>query len=167
MDNKNTLITKFTDLLFDMNFDQRYYAYFEAQRGIETDLSPTEVRTITENALKEWGVEAKYDSKEKFFRFEEQVGEYKFVSTIAFSYFSKLELLFAVHTASESAGGALHWLARNIARQRTPNFEYSPRYPRIPFGNADGLNEAIQFSMALFGEFKQAIQNEDAVGDSE
>jgi len=161
MDTQNTLSSKLTKLLVEMKLDQRYYAHFEAHRDLKTNLSPTEVQEITAATLSGIGIEAKYDKKEKFFHFEEQHGEYKFVSTIAFSYFAKLELLFAVHTDSDSAGGALHWLARNVARQHTPDFEYAPRYPRIPFGNAEELEEAVHFSLKLFDDIKQAILEAD------
>lgn len=124
------------------------------------------MREITAATLTGHGIDAKYDTKEKFFRFEEQQGEHKFVSTIAFSYFAELELLFAIHTASDSAGGALHWLARKVARQHTPNFEYAPRYPRIPFGDAEELEDAVNFSLALFNDIKNAILNMDTEGSS-
>ena len=147
-------------LLTDINFDQRYYDYVDAHKNSEATLTQAQIKEQIKNALQNSGNAASYNQKEKFFRFEEQAGPYTLANTIALYYESGLELIILVQNDSDKFGGPLHGLARDVALKRDPKFSYSPRYPRIPFGNKEELTEAVDFSLELFNEIKQALLND-------
>ena len=143
--------------LLKVDFDQRYYQFFEDHKNVEEILDINAARVITGNALKAVTQTAKYDTKEKFFRFQEEVPPYTISYTIAFGHGTKIELICTIRSAEGKAGGTAHGIARKVARLRDPNFEYSPRYPRLPYGNEDELNEAIKFSLSLFNDIKHVV----------
>ncbi|HAG83791.1 MAG TPA: hypothetical protein DCL61_22245 [Cyanobacteria bacterium UBA12227] len=159
---QNKLSSKFYELLAGINFEKRYYEYYENCRGREKMAGYN--RQDCEAVLASTSLEFKYYKKENFFSHKQVYKKNEFILNVAFPY-STVELIFSVKAKDEVIGGPFSLLARQVAQLREPNFEYSPPYPKIRFSNLDELQEAVKFGISLFEDVKQVILSDNDWND--
>lgn len=151
---QNSLSSKITDLLSKIDFDKRYYEYYENCRSRRKMTSCS--REDFETALSSTSRGFKYYKKENFFSYKEMHQKGEFILNVAFPY-STVEFILSIKTKDGAIGGPFSKLAREVAQLREPSFEYSPPYPKIPFSNLDELLEVVKFGVLLFEDAKQVI----------
>jgi hypothetical protein len=153
---QTTHYSSLVDLLAKIDFDRRYYSFHEAHRDRARTPMKDAGREQFEAALKAAGVDATYHRKEQFFRHEE-VHEGRTVGLMVSFTHSRLELGVDMTTEQFEVGGLFHALALDIAQRRDPSFMPSPRHPRLPFSGATDLQEAVDYSVALFKDARDAM----------
>lgn len=157
MNEQKVLSTKLLEILNKINFSQKYYDYYAKNRAISNTqksiLSSEDFAAVLSSTFLDFS----YSKKEKFFHHKEIIKTWEFDLKISFSN-SYIELILSVeHELLGYAGGPFPKLAREAAQLSNPNFQYSPASPKIPFSNRDELQQAVNFSVSLFEEIKQAI----------
>jgi hypothetical protein len=159
IDYRQELEIKLLKLLQKINFDQKYYQYYQS-RSNSSEKSNLKL-DVFETVLMQTSLDFKYNKKEKFFGHKETVANHDVVFNIAFTS-SSVELILSIK-ADESCkvGGSFPALARKVARLNDPNFDYSPRFPKLPFSNLLELQDTVGFGISLFEEVKQKLLLED------
>src|SRR6185437_918518 len=154
MQDSNELSTKLVEVLRRIDFDERYYSFYEKIRNRTT---PSGLSKLDwEKAISETSLVFRYNSKERFFAAEKQFGPCTIVFNIGFRH-DEVELALGVRTPNGWAGGPFTVLANSIGLSRDPNFSPMPPYPTLPFSNAEQLREIIRFAMTLYGDAERAV----------
>jgi hypothetical protein len=97
---------------------------------------------------------------EDFFGHVEQQDSLRVGLNVSFSH-SQVELILVVAIDGVHVGAPMTLLARSVAEQRDPAFEYRPRAPRVRVTNHDELAGAVRFAMDLFEDARAAIVAHD------
>lgn len=148
--------TQLIEVLSGIEFDRRYYAYYDANSDRLRRNWVGVRRQDFEAALAAPSLDFKYFKKGSFFSHEQQHEHCTIGLNIAFSS-STVELILSVKTERGYAGGPFPVLAKEVGQSRDPNFSPTPPYPRLPFSNREELLEAVQYGIALFLDSKRAI----------
>jgi hypothetical protein len=136
------------------NLDERYYSFYEQIRNRTT---PSHLsRPDWAKALAETGLQFRYNSRERFFSTEKQVGSCTVTFNIAFRH-DEVELVLDVVTPQGRAGGPFTLLANSVGLSRDPNFSPTPPYPTLPFSNFEELREIIRFAISLYTDVERAL----------
>lgn len=136
------------DLLERIDFGRRYYAYCDAHAG--KTAAPQLTHADHQHVLDESGLAFKYDAKERFFGHRDRHGAVTLVLNAIIR--TDLELVLALKGPSETVGGTFHGLSYKLMRAEQPEFQHSPRYPRLPFHTRDELAAALTFGLTLYRE---------------
>jgi hypothetical protein len=153
---EESIATQLIEVLAAIEFDRRYYAYYDAHSDRSRRSWVGVRRQDFEAALATTSLDFKYVKKGNFFSHEQQHEHITLGLNIAFSS-SHVELILIVKTRQGYAGGPFPKLAREIGQLRDPNFAPSPASPKLPYSNREELLEAVQFGISLFLDSKRAI----------
>ncbi|MBO0858556.1 MAG: hypothetical protein J2P21_08845 [Chloracidobacterium sp.] len=153
---EENMATQLIEALVGIEFDRRYYAYYDANCDRMRRTWAGVRRQDFEAALATTSLDFKYVSKGSFFSHEQRQEHCAITLNIAFPV-STVEFILLVKTESGHAGKPYPVLANEAGQHRDPNFSHIPPYPRLPFSNRDELSEAVQFGISLFHESKRAI----------
>src|SRR5262245_14471198 len=160
MTNQESPSAKLIELLAGIDFDKRYYAYYEAHKDRENQSMTGATRETFEAALSPTQLNFKHSKKENFFSYEERHVHCTVGLNVAFPY-STVELILFVKTRNGYVGGPFPKLAREVGQLRDPNFAPSPPSPKLPFSSRSELEEAVRFGVSLFEDAKRAILTYD------
>jgi hypothetical protein len=148
------LSAKVVQLMAGVDFDKRYYAYFEACRHRPSESMLCKVDFSAAMGAAQWPF--RYSRSEDFFHYFEERDGIGTGLNVAFTH-GDMELILVVTVSGMHVGGTFHGLAHDIAERRDPNFAYNPPYPRIPLTNHDELADAVRFAVELFDDARTAI----------
>jgi hypothetical protein len=136
-------------LLSRIDFDKRYYAYYESVRHLDLRSEDSVVdNAILKKMLATSGLVFTFH-KHGFFRHVAKREHWEFGLTIDFKY-SSLEFIFYGTTPSGSVGGPYPGLAQEVAELRSPGFEFDPPYPKLPCLTEGELQSAVDFGIGMF-----------------
>src|SRR5262245_13817096 len=135
---EDSIATQLIDVLAGIEFDRRYYAYYDARRDRMRRSWVGVRRQDFEAALATTSLDFKYFKKGSFFSHEQRHKRCTIVLNIAFSS-SNVELILHVKTERGHAGDPFPGLANDVGQRRDPNFSHTPPYPRLPFSNREEL----------------------------
>lgn len=154
---KKVLSDKLIRLLSKVNFDSRYYEYYESckDRSSGIKMKPDVLAPLLETQ----GLDFEYNKKEKFYSHKEDHEQFTLVFNIALLQ-SSLEMLLYLNVGSETVGGPFPRLARQVAVLSRPDFKYAPASPKIPIESLDDASQAINFGVSLFEDARQSILSE-------
>ena len=147
---------KLLTLLAGIEFDRRYFHFYEAHTSAWGKDLAGHGRALFESALQPSGLRFTYHTKENFFHHEETQGVLRLTLNVSFSPFAA-DFVLAIKTPTEVIGGPYAGLAYDVALWRDSTFRYSPRAPRLPFANLDELAAAITLGITLFTEAKAKL----------
>jgi len=153
---ETSLGQKLLELLSEIDFGKRYFAYYElhkSREGADTSLLDRHL----ESALSQTGVDFVYNEREHFFRHKEDCNGAELSLGAALLYGSSLEFLMYLRSKDGVVGGPFPKLARDVCKLRDPSFDYNPRSPKLPVSDEDDLQEAVRFGIALFQEAKNSL----------
>jgi hypothetical protein len=153
---EESIDTQLIEALAGIDFDRRYYAYYDAHSDRMRRNWARFRRQDFEAALATTSLDFKYFTKGSFFSHEQRHEHCTIVLNIAFS-LSTVELILHVETERGHAGDPFPALANDVGQRRDPNFSHTPPYPRLPFSNREELLEAVQFGISLFLDSQRAI----------
>lgn len=136
------------DLSVVTNFPQQYYALVAKCGPLASE--PKSMFNFVDY-FEENGFSSAKNTRENFISLRESVNPDWGINA---SPSGKLEVIFV----SPIIGFTFHGLAYDGAVAKFPELVPSPRYPRIPLPNEDGLYELAQEVRRLYGELKWAIQ---------
>jgi hypothetical protein len=153
---EESIATQLIEALAGIEFDGRYYAYYDAHSDRMRRNWAGVRRPDFEAALATTSLDFKYVKKGNFFSHEQRHERCTITLNIAFSS-SNVELILLVKTERGHAGDPFPVLANEVGQRRDPNFSHTPPYPRLPFSNREELLEAVQFGVSLFLDSKRAI----------
>jgi hypothetical protein len=157
MADKEMLYAKLIKLLAGMDFDKRYYGFYEAQRGQGKKGMSTLRLEDFQTALAKTSLDFSYQAKEKFFSHTETFDHCAVGLNVAFPYSSAVEFILSVKTRQGDLGDPFSSLAHDVGEFRDPDFHSEPEFPNLPFSSKAELHEAVQFGVSLFQDAKHAI----------
>ena len=149
--------TKLIVLLHGIDFGRRYYAFCDEHKGKSPDRAIA--RADYEQALAATGLSFSFDAREKFFGHRETAGELKLTLNVLIGH-GDLELVLAIESPRGKTGGTFHGLAYQVQLLDQPEFQHSPKYPRIPFHSSQELQAAAQFAVGLYQQARALIIEE-------
>ncbi len=145
-------------LLASLKLDELYYSFYESHKHHED----AKERNITHSQLRQVFAELEFpvvfDKTEKFYLHRES-DENTIELCTALLHGSYIEFVLSVDVAEDHIGGPVPMLARRVAQLRDPNFEYSPRSPKLPASNLESLRETLAFGISLFKSIKATLQS--------
>ena len=154
---------KLLALLAAIEFDKRYFHFYETHKSAWGKDLPGHGRALFESVLQTSGLTFVYRAKENFFHHEERQRALMLTLNVSFSPFAA-DFILAIKTPTAVVGGPYAALAYNIGRWRDASFQYSPRAPRLPFSTMVELNEAISLGVTLFTETKSKLLTTEDFG---
>ncbi|MCA9953103.1 MAG: hypothetical protein KC434_00170 [Anaerolineales bacterium] len=160
MKDREELEEKLIDLLAEIDFDKRYYEFYQSM--VESEDSDTSLtRADFEATLVQTTLDFNYHKKENFFQHKQSHPNADMALHIAFPYRSMAEFILTVNTAAGPIGGPFPQLARQVGLRRDPDFSPSPRSPKLPFADEYELEKVIKFGIDLFEHAKTSILSYD------
>lgn len=144
-------------LLRGIDFGRRYYTFCDQHAGKSADKAIT--RADYERALTATGLTFRFDHREQFFGHRETVGELGLTFNVLIRH-GDLELVLAIDGANGRTGGTFHGLAHQVQLLDDPEFQHSPKYPRVPFHTHDELETAARFAIDLYRDVRALVTEE-------
>jgi hypothetical protein len=159
-DAKARLRNRLVELMGSIDLDKRYYSYYEAcqNRPDHSVLGQSDFA----DAMAATPRPFRYDRRENFFGHLEPHDNVRVGLNVRFAY-SEMELILVVVINGMHVGAPMTLLARSVAEQRDPAFEYRPRAPRVRVTSHDELADAVRFAMDLFEDARRVILGHDWV----
>lgn len=164
MQDTNRLFAELVSALRKIDFDKRYYAFYEKIRNHTTRSGLS--KRDWEGALATTGMTFRYQAKERFFVSEKRLGKCTAAFIVAFRH-DEVELILDLKTAEARSGGPFSLLANSVGENRDPNFSPEPAFPTFPFSNREQLGEIVGFAMALYGDVERALLSSGICEDKE
>lgn len=150
--------TRLLDLLAQIDFAGRYYAYYDTCRGRSSMLGFC--KDALERALSLTGLPFRYRKKENFFSFVEKHQTCEIGLNVA-SPHSAVELILVFKVKQGHLGSPFPKLARQIEQRRDPAFNFTPASPKLPFSNFEELCDSVRFGVSLFTDAKRVLLSQD------
>ena len=151
-----SLERKLLELLAEVDFDRRYYAYYESHRSPEDADSVVSDKDLA-TALSQTALEFEYTASEHLFRHKEVCDSIELMFGVGLLGGSDLEFLLYLKTSKGFLGGPFPKLAREVGQVRDPAFTCSPRSPKLPVSRLQDLQEAVQFGLSLFEDARNKL----------
>lgn len=157
MTDKLKLYTKLIELLAAIDFDRRYYSFYEGHRDQERKKMPGAGLEDFRAALAATTLDFTYHKKENFFSHKQAEEPGEIGLNIAFPH-SSVELILWVKTRKGvTIGDPFSALALNVSEFRTPEVSPEPEFPTLPFSSEAELHEAVRFGVSLFLDARREI----------
>lgn len=157
---RDSMSSRLMEHLARIDFGRRYFEYYE---GIRTRAESGKYATDRKELaaiLAETGLEFKYFTKERFFRYTEKHPGFDLMLHVVFRY-STVEFMLYAEGDWGVVGGPWPKLAREVIQATDPDFNPYPPYPKLPFSNAAELREVVSFGSALFSEARDFMTSCD------
>jgi hypothetical protein len=149
---------RLSELLRDIDFSGRYYAYCDAHPLEEATfaLSPAEQRRLIAST----GLDFKYNARDRFFAHIEGNEARRLQLNISFED-RYVELGLSFRTGAGVIGGPFHVLAHNVERLlHGPDLKREPRHPRLRFTSTDDADQAFELGLDLYRDARTQILGE-------
>ena len=148
----SSLKEELLNIMRPIDFDRRYYSFYEELRDKESDRVWTKEEIA--RSLAEFDLIFKYVSSDRLFMHSSAVRSTKMSLSVRVRD-SEAELLIEIAKESELTGGPFQLLAKEVAESRNPGFSYDPPYPWLPFVSEQDFKAIVRFGIGVFEDIKE------------
>ena len=159
MEPKDKLANKLAEALRTIDFDTRYYGFYQKIRQSNKSTDSALKKADWERALAATGERFHYDAREKFFASEGKAAGACSIALHVLFRNDRTTFTFAVRAPHGVTGGPFSVLAEKVGLLRDPQFKPDPPYPTLPFANPDQLLEVARFGVDIYKDAVRALSS--------
>lgn len=155
-DDRHPAHRKFCDLLRELDFADRYYAYCAKHSKKNCPDIPLALQT---KALEETGRTFRYDKREKFFawRDSDTPKDCELGVNLSLTY-AQANWILVLKTPSGHLGGQFSEMALDVKHLVDPRYQHEPRFPTPDIANEKELHSVLAEGIALYEDVAKALR---------